>query len=285
MEKEVTASLMGPLRKDDIQKLYLDLIKRCLTNYIYADSEVFPFTPKKNIIKRKMVEFLNERGFRLVRPRPADITKRVTGQDRSPVAHTMIGLRRLENIQHCIESVISENIPGDFIETGVWRGGATIFMRAVLKAYDVIDRVVWVADSFEGCPAPDPGKYPEDKNDTLFTSRELAIPLEKVKENFSLYGLLDDQVKFLKGWFKDTLPGAPIGKLSLIRLDGDMYGSTIDALSNLYPRLSVGGYVIVDDYGAMETCRKAVADFREKHGIRDEIVTVDWTGVYWRRSQ
>jgi O-methyltransferase len=112
----------------------------------------------------------------------------------------------------------------------------------------------------------------------------MRISLEQVQANFQRYGLLDDQVRFLKGWFKDTLPSAPIGKLAMIRLDGDMYESTMDGLVNLYPKLSPGGCLIVDDYGAISACRKAVHDYREQHGIHEEIHSIDWTGVYWRRS-
>jgi len=196
----------------------------------------------------------------------------------------MIGLKRLDNIQSCIESVLADNVPGDLIETGVWRGGATIFMRGALKAFGATDRIVWVADSFEGCPAPDAERYPADKEDKLHTSAELAVPLETVKANFRRYGLLDGQVRFLRGWFRDTLPAAPVERLAVMRLDGDLYESTMDALTNLYPKLSPGGYVIIDDFGAMESCRKAVLDYRKKFGIEEKIVGIDWTGAYWRRS-
>ena len=108
--------------------------------------------------------------------------------------------------------------------------------------------------------------------------------MERVRANFERYGLLDKQVCFLKGWFRDTLPKAPIGRLSVIRLDGDLYESTMDALVNLYPKLSRGGYVIIDDYGALEPCSRAVHEYRRLHGITDEIHPVDWTGAYWRRS-
>jgi hypothetical protein len=131
---------------------------------------------------------------------------------------------------------------------------------------------------------PDKEKYPEDKDDTLFRSKELAVPLEEVKANFERYGLLDGKVRFLKGWFESTLPEAPIEKLAVMRLDGDLYGSTMDALVSLYPKLSVGGYVIIDDFGAMPTCRKAVMDYRESNGIDDEMINIDWSGAYWRRS-
>src|SRR5207244_9250758 len=106
----------------------------------------------------------------------------------------------------------------------------------------------------------------------------------QVKANFDRYGLLDHQVRFLKGWFRDTLPGAPIEKLAVLRLDGDMYESTMDALTNLYPKLAVGGYLIVDDDGYAPACRQAVQDYRQAHGIKEKILEIDWTGVYWHRT-
>jgi hypothetical protein len=237
--------------------LYLDLMRRCLTNFVYASAEP---------------DFDGE--------------KRAVGLEypASPIAHTMIGLKRLENIQYCVEDALANNVPGDLIETGVWRGGAVIYMRAVLKAYDVRDRTVWVADSFEGLPPPRPDDFPQDTGDVLYTMDWLRISEQQVANNFAAYGLMDEQVRMLKGWFRDTLPAAPIERLAVLRLDRDMYESTMDALTALYPKVSVGGYVIVDDYGAITACREAVHDYRAAHGVTDEIHPVDWTGVYWRRS-
>jgi hypothetical protein len=105
----------------------------------------------------------------------------------------------MDNIQYCLEDIIKNDVPGDTIETGVWRGGACIFMRAILKAYNDTSRKVWVADSFEGLPRPNIKKYPQDKGLDLSVCKELAISLDQVKDNFNAYGLLDDQVSFLKG--------------------------------------------------------------------------------------
>lgn len=215
---------------------------------------------------------------------PFDRDLRLNGLDWPANADTMIGMKRLENIQFCVSTVLKEQIPGDLIETGVWRGGATIFMRALLKDAGVTDRKVWVADSFEGLPKPDEEKYAADKGDLHHTFNELVVSLDDVRDNFSKYDLLDDQVRFLKGWFKDTLPVAPIEKLSVVRLDGDMYESTMDGLVNLYPKLSKGGFLIVDDWGAVKACQQAVLDYREHHNITDEIITIDWGGVYWRKT-
>jgi O-methyltransferase len=249
--------------------MYLDLMKRTLSGWVYADGNML--TEKRVLGQEDDIA-------------PFDAHLREQGGDWPENAQTMIGLQRLDNLQACIEDVLVNGVPGDLIETGVWRGGATILMRAVVKAYGVEDRRVWVADSFEGLPRPDPERYPQDDRDPLYTLDELAVPLDQVKANFERYGLLDEQVRFLKGWFRDTLPVAPIPALAVVRLDGDMYESTMDALVNLYPKLSVGGYLIVDDYGALRSCRQAVHDYREAHGIHEEIRPIDWSGIFWQRS-
>jgi O-methyltransferase len=157
-------------------------------------------------------------------------------------------------------------------------------MRGVLKAYRDTTRSVWVADSFQGLPRPDPEEYAADFRDPHHAATSLAVSLEEVRGNFSKYDLLDDKVRFLPGWFRDTLPSAPIDKLAILRLDGDMYESTMVALRYLYPKLSLGGFAIVDDYGNDRLpCKKAVDDFRALHGITEEIERIDWTGIFWRR--
>jgi O-methyltransferase len=270
--------------------LYLDLLKRCLTYYLWGETMQ---SVDLSELRRELgwfraaasIDLLAAKQIRFVRDVPFDPEKRRDGRDWPQLADTMIGLKRLDNLQECIESILRNRVPGDLIETGVWRGGATILMRAVLKAYGVTDRAVWVADSFEGLPPPDMQNYPQDAGDTHHTHDLLRVSQEEVEANFAKYDLLDDQVRFLKGWFKDTLPTAPIERLAVLRLDGDMYSSTMDALKSLYPKLSVGGYAIIDDYGYWEPCRRAVHDYREANGITDPIYAVDWTGVYWQRTK
>jgi hypothetical protein len=196
----------------------------------------------------------------------------------------MIGLARLNNVQYCVEDVILNGVSGDLIEAGVWRGGASIFMRAILKAHGITDRTVWVADSFSGLPPPNPDKYPADYGDIHHTIDLLRVPLEEVRSNFVKFDLLDDKVQFLKGWFSETLPAAPISKLAVLRIDADMYESTLDALTSLYPKLSAGGYVIIDDYGVLRPCKAAVDDYRAANGIADTITSVDRCGVFWKHS-
>lgn len=256
---------------ESVQTAYIDLLKRSLVNWIYRD------------IERK--ELFRIGDYALVKHPVFDPELRRIGRDFSIQAHTLVGFKRLENIEHCVQTVVSEGIPGDLIETGVWRGGSCVFMRGLLEALGDEERVVWVADSFEGLPKPNDRQYPDDKGNKLYQMDVLAVPVESVKEVFERYGLLDDRVRFLKGWFRDTLPGAPIDRLAVLRLDGDMYESTMDVLTALYDKLSPGGFIIIDDYGAYAACRKAVHDFREERGISEEILEIDWTGVYWRKEQ
>ncbi len=209
---------------------------------------------------------------------------RAEGHDWPPTAETMVGRQRLADVRWCIDQVMAEGVVGDFIETGVWRGGVTILMKGMLEAWGDTRRRVWVADSFRGLPVPNVEEYPADEGHDMSKVRTLQVSADEVRANFERYGLLDERVCFLEGWFADTLATAPIDRLAILRLDGDLYESTTDALIALYPKLSVGGYVLVDDYGAWEPCRKAVDDYRATHGITDEIVPVDWTGIHWRRS-
>jgi O-methyltransferase len=208
---------------------------------------------------------------------------RQDGKDWPELGFTMIGLERLENIQRCITSLLKEEIPGDFLEAGVWKGGAAMFMKAMLKEAGVENRTVWLADSFQGLPPPKP-EYPADAGDTHYQHKALAISLKDVQENFRRLDLLDANVRFVEGWFHETLPKCAVEHLALLRLDGDMYESTIVTLQALYDRVAPGGYVLVDDYGYIESCRKAVHDFLDARKLYPQIHKIDWTGVYWRKS-
>ena len=266
--------------------LYLELMKQCLTRMLWRE-KYRPMATALNgwrrVVLRPLQLLVRRAQLELVHVEPDRIDARQEGRDWPLEAETMVGLKRLDNLRHCVTSVIRNGVPGDLIETGVWRGGSSIFMRAILKAYGDTSRKVWLADSFRGLPPPDPARYPVDEGDTLWKYAELAIPMEQVKANFSRYGLLDDQVAFLPGWFRDTLPTAPIERLAVLRLDGDLYESTMEALVALYPKVSAGGFVIVDDYG-LPTCRAAIEDFRLAQGITDPIQLIDWTGAFWQRS-
>jgi hypothetical protein len=263
-------------------RAYLDLLQRCLTREAFLDQEWWDADLREWPGGADVVRpVLRERGWRV--HRRGDPSARAEGRDWPPTAETMIGTARLDNVVRCAVRAVRDEVPGDLIETGVWRGGATILMRGVLEALGDAERSVWVADSFEGLPVPDE-RYPADAGIDWSDVGLLKVGVDAVRANFERYGLLDERVRFLEGWFADTLPDAPIEALAVLRLDGDLYGSTMDALTALEHKVSPGGFVIVDDYGGWESCRAAVDEYRADRGIEDPIRTVDWTGVWWRKS-
>jgi hypothetical protein len=214
-----------------------------------------------------------------------DPNLREHGWDWPSVALTMVGTKRLANVRLTLESVIGEGVRGDFVETGVWRGGASIFARAVFQAYGITDRKVICCDSFEGLPEPDVAAFPSDEGSDFHTYPELAVSLEQVKANFASLDLLDDQVVFLKGWFRDTMQHVPSEKIAVLRLDGDMYESTIDPLRHLYDRIPDGGWVIVDDYHVVPASKAAVHDFLNSRGVVPNLREIDGVGVFFRKNE
>jgi len=261
---------------------YLELLIGCLTRDLFLEEERWDADLRESAHAQALVPELRERGWRIVRR--GDPTARAEGRDWPPGAETMVGRARLDNVARLCRLTIEDGVPGDFAETGVWRGGVTILMRAVLAAHADSDRRVWVADSFEGLPAPDSDRYPADAGLDWSGVGLLKVGVERVRANFERYGLLDDRVRFLEGWFCDTLPEAPIEQLAVLRLDGDLYQSTMDALVSLAPKVAPGGFVIVDDYGGWPSCRAAVDDYRVANNIDEPMETVDWTGTWWRKS-
>ncbi|GBE68203.1 methyltransferase MtfB [Mycobacterium sp. MFM001] len=264
----------------DARSLYLDLLRRNLTGYGMHDR----MPPGWPLRRRLLLKTFNTLNPLLMGVSPFGQRKRDLGLDWPANAETMIGMERLTSLQHCVETVLADDIPGDLVECGVWRGGACILMRAVLAAYGDKARRVWLADSFEGLPRPDTANYKADKGIRLdLFAGILGVSEAEVRANFQRYGLLDDQVRFLPGWFKDTLHDAPIDCIALLRLDGDLYESTIQSLNALYPRLSSGGFCIIDDY-MIKGCRQAVTDYRTKHRVSAEIVDIDGSAVLWRKE-
>ena len=267
------------------QELYLDLLKRTLTRTQTTDRYILRSTRSGYPETRRLLAALDhllDAQFEIVQCVPADPDGYLRGggvhlERRQEDAETMVGTMQLDNVQFCVTDALQRKVPGDVIECGAWRGGVTILMRAVLRAYGDTERKVWVADSFEGLP---------DANfqfDAHWGGRgQMAVSLEEARGNFARYGLLDEQVRFLKGYFNKTLPTAPITKLSVLRADADLYDSQKDVLEHLYPKLSVGGYMIVDDYYIVG-CRRAIDEYRAAHRITEPISQIDGGAVYWQK--
>ena len=296
----------------DPKILYLDVLKKSLTDFYrancllskYANSMPLEWVLPESLGKESgrwkqfqlnikkffrsvLLAFFAKFGLLVTRFDQLTDAKRLehrqTGKEWPAYAFTMVGLKRLDNIQFLIQLLLKNDVPGDLIETGVWRGGSSIFMCGVLRAYGVKNRKVWVCDSFEGLPPPETKKYPDDVDDNLWTYKILSVSEDVVKNNFRLFNLLDSNVEFVKGFFEGTLSTIQAERFALIRLDGDMYSSTIVSLNELYDKLSPQGYIIIDDYG-LPACKKAVEDFRSDRNIHDEIVKIDDLASYWKKS-
>lgn len=280
---------------------YLDLVKSVLTNETCIELEAQLLM---SVLSAAQNQVMDLEGFRAIRNdqeflaqlleakkagetvllETADGAVHGAGEDLrnfTEFSTTLVGRKRLDHLQTCIETVLEEGVPGDFLEAGVWRGGCCVFMRAVLEAHGCRDRTVWVADSFAGMPA---SIAPEDEAYAMDRSRMpvLAVPEEEVRKNFARFGLLDGQVRFLGGWFEDTLPRSETGTLAILRVDCDLYSSTSTVLQHLYPRVVPGGWVIIDDYGILPPCRKAVDDFRDRLKIKVPVERIDQHAVAWR---
>lgn len=269
---------------------YLDLLKKCLLNEPYLDDEARILYLRECLAGEDQYDYQTLHDIAQSRSELlAEISRsRQVGQHpyrkitNIGFPDTMIGRARLDSLHECIDHVIRHEVPGDFMECGIWRGGAGILMAGYLGIHGIEDRRVHLADSFEGLPDPTAEQDPDLSRDVY---PQLAVSLEDVKRNFEKYDLLGPNVEFIQGWFADSLPKAPIQSLSLLRADGDLYSSTWEILDNLYDKVSPGGIVIMDDYGVLPQCAQAVEEFFEsRNETLPELKEIDWSGVFWYKS-
>jgi O-methyltransferase len=286
----VSSTTTAQLSIEGLYERHLALLERCLTGSIYPEEFTkiqFRRGSWQRAVFGPIKHLLNLKGYMLCRLSCPTPEEREGGLHWPGQGQTMIGLKRLRNVRSSLEIALADNIPGDVVETGVWRGGCCIYMKSILECHGSV-KSLWVCDSFQGVPKPNSEKYPadavEERKEAFYKFDQLAVSVEEVRESFRRYGVLDERVHFLKGWFSETLPTAPIERISLMRLDGDLYESTWDALTHLYPKLSPGGFCLIDDYGGIPACAQAVGDYRKQNDIREPIVAVDTSGVYWRKS-
>ena len=293
--------MIGSRAHESLARAYIRLLKDTLSNVHYRKIDDSPLSPGELRLAEEALEKVRAKFAPLAEagaiPNSLDVSntlkvfspqlgaewfRRNTWQ-----SHTLLDPSGLDNVEFCVRSLIDRKIPGDLMECGVWRGGTSIFMRGLLKALGDTTRTVWVADSFQGLPDPDPTISPLDaiSHEFLKIIGGFSVSLSAVQDNFRAYDLLDRQVRFLAGWFSDTLATAPVQNLALLRLDADYYESTMDALEPLYPKLSSGGFIIIDDYGIYNLgARLAVDEFRSRHDIRQPLVSVNECISYWEKA-
>mmetsp|Transcript_8541 Transcript_8541/g.16335 ORF Transcript_8541/g.16335 Transcript_8541/m.16335 type:complete len:391 (-) Transcript_8541:30-1202(-) len=260
---------------DRARVAYLEMIKSMTTGSVFLDAEV-SILPEITMPRAKTMG-------------PLNLTRRVSGDDWTYLGDTMTGWKRIDNVHALLKDVIQRNIPGDYIETGVWRGGSSMFARAVILAYSqqqqsLSPRKSFVCDSFRGLPPAARALHKDDEG--YDNTPYLEVHEDIVVDGFDKYSLLDEDVIFVKGFFNDTMPQLrpQVDRLAVMRLDGDMYESTVDALYHLYDKLSVGGYVIMDDWFGFPS-KIACEDFFKVHNIQPTIVPIDNLAAYWQKTE
>ena len=269
---------------EQLRRHHLELLKKFIIRYDFDDKahswkqvKIFPGKFKALL---PFLAILPRNWTFAEKVAAPDLESRRYGRDWPLTAESMIGLLRMDQLQESLDTIRNENIAGDIVETGIWRGGAVIFAASYLSIYDMNDRKVFGCDSFEGLPKPNP-KYPVDEKDIHSTIDFLRVSLPEVEHNLKKYFIDIDKVNLVKGWFNETLPTLPVTAISILRLDGDMYSSTMDAMNALYEKVSIGGIVIIDDY-CLEGAKLAIHDFfgTKLPAIHD----IDGTGAYFRKS-
>ena len=263
-----------------IQNTYINLLKLTISGVAYAEYDRAVATAP-NLMWDPSKGVLGLTGSN----EAFNAHQRHHGLDWPLIGLSMAGQVRLDNVEYMIKMIINEKVPGDFIECGVWRGGSSILARGILDIMGETHRTVFVIDSFQGLPQAVTAKDGTGWDKLNYVS----VSLEAVRNNFRNFGLLQENVKFVQGFFVDSLPKARglFNDLSIIRADGDMYSSTMDILFNLYGRLSIGGFVMFDDAPTIRECQSALDDFRSWHGITEPMTLVDpgYPGVYWRKER
>lgn len=234
---------------------YIDLIKRSVANYHYLGGEA------------------SFDQFRCVTH--YDLARGQWKVDELARPITLLSKKQMDLLEQAILVLEERRVPGHFIEAGVWRGGVIILLRALINAYKIAERKVFAADSFAGIP-----RNVRAANDPVddWSDRWVAS-LEEVRKNIERFGLLDDRIEFVVGYFADSLKHLTDESFSLIRLDSDTYDSVETSLEYLYPLLSREGIIIIDDWH-LPGCRSAVLDYRLRHGIKNEIHQCDGN-AYW----
>lgn len=264
---------------------YLDFISNLVTGLSFGDSE-------------KAIPYQDLGGENTTLSTiPLEREKRLDGLDWPYLAVSMAGLARLRNIQQLLGDVLEKKVPGSLLEAGVWRGGASILMQAVLMANGIHSKAVIVADSFHGLPEGDANLHKYDVGWEKLSY--LQVSDKRVSIHFHRLNLLQRNVYFLKGYFNNSMPafrkylkiksnsfkalGYENG-LAILRMDGDMYQSTVDILYNCYAYLNIEGYVIVDDWTGFPA-KDAILDFFQVHQMSPKVIPIDKNSVYWKKTE
>lgn len=225
-----------------------------------------------NRVKRTVSSALSKRGLSLEREFSADLSSEKIDTIRAVRPYTMTTVARIEAVCAATEYIIKNDIPGAFVESGVWMGGSSMAAALTLVKLGVSDRDLYLYDTFEGIPAPGEhdrlighdrsvSEWWDEENSKPGAAPFLEAPVEIVRENMARTGYDLDRVQLIAGLVEETIPATAPEQIAFLRLDTDWYSSTKVEMDELFPRLSPGGVLIVDDYGFTAGSRKAVDEF------------------------
>jgi O-methyltransferase len=257
--------------------LYLVVLQQFVTATIFREKEMYVSTE------------LSARDGVKARSTAVPMDKSINGAGYwSGFGMTMVGEGRLLSMRDLLKDIFYNKIEGAVAEMGVWRGGMSIYIRAVMRAYGEEARLLFVCDSFIGLP---PSSYTDDMHMKWDEVPYLEVSDDIVKHNFVMMGIHDPNIIFAKGFFSSTMKAIADkypGKFAILRLDGDMYESSADVLYHLYSRLSIGGYAVIDDWlhdGFSFPSKVACEHFLQVHGLSPEIIAIDSGAVYWKKTE
>lgn len=257
------------LSLEQIKTQYFHALKVSLDGQLLRTPSLFPGVGQAEALKK--VEF--------------NASLRENGLDWPLYGLTMVGYKRLTNLENLLRETSLNRIKGDFVECGVWRGGSSVFAKAVWDAYNEHSRRIHLVDSFNGLPKATQGNDDNSWNRMTY----LKVKEDDIRQSFAELRLLDDRVEFVKGYFRYSLPvlrkemQSGGRKIAILRMDGDMYESTMDILYNLYDLVSIGGCIIIDDF-SIPVCRKAMDEFMRRHAMNPVYTSIDGSGAYFCKS-
>ena len=220
---------------------------------------------------------------------PPDLPPHVEETIRRVRPYTMTTPQRIAALCDGVEHVVRREVPGAFVECGVWRGGSMMAAALTLLRLGVTDRDLYLFDTFRGMPPPsDQDKFSgydgyspmghwrrrqrEERNEWHY------VPADEVRRTVASTGYPPERLHLVEGMVEDTIPSRAPETIALLRLDTDWYESTRHEMEHLYPRLEPGGILLLDDYGHYEGARRAVEEYFGEHGGRPLLARVDYTG-------
>ena len=253
----------------------------------------------RDLIIRNVKRGLGRYGYELVRIQsspatpvapdefPPDFDDATKETIRAVDGYTMTGPEKIFALCHAVRHVVLHDVPGAFVECGVWRGGSMMAVARTLLELDAATRDLYLFDTYEGMPAPTEHdididgvsafeRWHSQKRNRL-TPGEARASLPEVRQAMQRVGYKSSLVHFVKGLVEDTIPAKAPDQIALLRLDTDYYESTRHEMFELYPRLVPGGVLIVDDYGHFKGSEKAVREFLEATGEPILLHLVDYS--------